>query len=225
MSSDATLNRFLGYGTDAARSAFTPAPPTPASGPSPLYAWWTSDTKHLWVYDSSWHDLGLFDGSFSVANEISPTSLSTNQNDYSPTNLATAGIVRQDCSANVNITGLATGAAKRIVIWENISAANTQALQNQNASSAAANRFITSGGTDVTLSAGGMAILVYDITSSRWRVFSGGGGGGGAGTVTSVATDGTYLTGGPITTTGTVSPTTLTESAVDSALHTLCGGI
>lgn len=50
-------------------------------------------------------------------------------------------------------------------------------------------------------------------------------GSSGSGTVTNVATDGIYLTGGPITTTGTISPTTLTQSSVDSAQHTLLGGI
>lgn len=56
-------------------------------------------------------------------------------------------------------------------------------------------------------------------TGSSWTALTG------TGTVTSVGTDGTYLTGGPITTSGTVSPTTLTESSVDGAQHRLCGGI
>lgn len=48
---------------------------------------------------------------------------------------------------------------------------------------------------------------------------------GGAGTVTNIATDGTYMSGGPITTTGTITVTTLAKSSIDSAQHTLCGGI
>lgn len=51
------------------------------------------------------------------------------------------------------------------------------------------------------------------------------GGGSGIGTVTSVATDDTYVSGGPITSTGTVSATTLSRSAIDSSLHMLCGGL
>lgn len=58
------------------------------------------------------------------------------------------------------------------------------------------------------------------ITTASNVAISGGGGG-----VTSVATDNTYITGGTITTTGTISATVLTESAVDSALHRMCGGI
>lgn len=47
----------------------------------------------------------------------------------------------------------------------------------------------------------------------------------GGGTVTQVNTDTDYTTGGPITGTGTVSASIRTKSAVDSALHILCGGI
>ncbi len=48
---------------------------------------------------------------------------------------------------------------------------------------------------------------------------------GSGGTVTSVDTDGTYFTGGPITSTGTISPTVYAKSAIDSAVHALYGGI
>lgn len=47
----------------------------------------------------------------------------------------------------------------------------------------------------------------------------------GSGTVTQVNTDDTYTTGGPITTVGTVDLTDLARSAINSALHMICGGI
>ena len=47
----------------------------------------------------------------------------------------------------------------------------------------------------------------------------------GSGTVTQVDTDDTYTTGGPVTTTGTIDLTDLAKSAINSALHQLCGGI
>lgn len=55
--SDTTLNRFLGRGTTAERLAFTPSPPTPASGPDPGYLWWDKDLQSEFAYDfnsSSW---------------------------------------------------------------------------------------------------------------------------------------------------------------------------
>jgi hypothetical protein len=52
---DSTLNRFLASGTNAERLAFTPAPPTPASGPDPTYIWHETDTSntYCWNFDSA----------------------------------------------------------------------------------------------------------------------------------------------------------------------------
>jgi hypothetical protein len=55
--SDQTLNRFLARGTAAARAAFTPAPPTPASGPDPGYVWYETDTGQLYAWDGSAWDV------------------------------------------------------------------------------------------------------------------------------------------------------------------------
>jgi hypothetical protein len=48
--------------------------------------------------------------------------------------------------------------------------ANDIVLQNENASSTAANRFTNSTGADITLGANKCALCMYDATSSRWRV-------------------------------------------------------
>lgn len=47
---DATLNRFVASGTAAQRAAFTPSPPTPASGPSPAYYWYETDTRKTYSW-------------------------------------------------------------------------------------------------------------------------------------------------------------------------------
>ncbi len=54
---DSTLNRFLASGTNAERLAFTPDPPTPASGPMPTYIWFEEDTEDTFAWDfagSAW---------------------------------------------------------------------------------------------------------------------------------------------------------------------------
>lgn len=54
---DSTLNRFLASGTNAARLAFVPVPPTPASGPDPTYIWYEEDTGDTYAWDyagSAW---------------------------------------------------------------------------------------------------------------------------------------------------------------------------
>jgi hypothetical protein len=46
---DLTINRYLCSGTKAQRIAFTPAPATPASGPSPACVWVETDTGYVYV--------------------------------------------------------------------------------------------------------------------------------------------------------------------------------
>lgn len=48
---DSTLNRFVSSGTTAERTAFTPTPPTPASGPDQGYLWWDTDLQEEFAYD------------------------------------------------------------------------------------------------------------------------------------------------------------------------------
>lgn len=58
---DSTLNRFVATGTTAERTAFTPTPPSPASGPDPGYFWWDTDTQTAWSWDAGladWVELG-----------------------------------------------------------------------------------------------------------------------------------------------------------------------
>ena len=50
---DSTLNRFLASGTAAERAAFTPTPPTPASGPDSGYFWFETDTEDTYSWDGA----------------------------------------------------------------------------------------------------------------------------------------------------------------------------
>lgn len=51
--SDVTLNRFVATGDTAARTAFTPDPPTPASGPDSGYLWFDTDDSTLYAWDGA----------------------------------------------------------------------------------------------------------------------------------------------------------------------------
>lgn len=165
---DATLNRFLAYGNAAARGAFTPSPPTPASGPSPLYVWYETDTGLMWLYDGSWVSLGTLGGAFVLTGLISPTSLGSDQNNYSPTGLATASLIRLTASTPVNITGLAAPAlGGQVILLANIGS-NTITLKNASGSSSAANRFALS--ADYSLAQNKSALIWYDKTSTNWRL-------------------------------------------------------
>lgn len=51
--SDTQLNQFVGEGTNAEMLAFTPSPPTPVSGPDPLYIFRNTDDGFLYYWDGA----------------------------------------------------------------------------------------------------------------------------------------------------------------------------
>lgn len=107
----------------------------------------------------------------SLSGDITPSALSGTNNDYSPTGLSTAAVIRQDVSSGAILTGIAGGADGRVLVVHNISTSNSLSILNENSSSTAANRLILGGG-DITLRAGGTATFIYDATSNRWRIVS-----------------------------------------------------
>ena len=108
---------------------------------------------------------------FSISGDISPTSISSNQNDYNPTSLSTSTVLRLTSDASRNITGLAGGADGRVILILNVGS-NNIVLKNQDAGSTAANRFLFPGSTGVTIQAEDAVTLWYDSTTSRWRGFT-----------------------------------------------------
>lgn len=96
---------------------------------------------------------------------ITPTTLTTSQNDWSPTDLSTSSTVRVAASTAINITGIAAQSAGTILILQNVGT-TTITLPDASSSSSAANRF--SLGADFALSAKQAVILRYDGTLSRW---------------------------------------------------------
>ena len=99
---------------------------------------------------------------------LTPSQITADQNNYAPS--GSSKYLRLSTDASRTITGLSisqvTGEEHVII---NVGSQSI-VLANESASSTAANRFTNSTGADVTLSANQMADLVYDGTTSRWRV-------------------------------------------------------
>lgn len=148
---------------------------------------------------------GLADvqGAMKFSTQSAPAQIAANQNDYNPSsvNCATSQTLLINSDAARNITGLAGPVAGCQMALIN-NGSFTITLKEQDAGSSAANRFNT--GADISLTSSAGVLLRYDSVASRWRLLGAtGGGGGGSGTVTSVvAADG--LSGGTITTSGTI---------------------
>lgn len=114
--------------------------------------------------------------------DISPAQITADQNDYNPTGLSTASVLRLTTDASRNITGLAGGSDGRVILIHNIGSF-ALVLKDESASSTAANRFALN--ADVSLGADSSTMLQYDSTSSRWRVIGGSGAAGGGDALTS----------------------------------------
>lgn len=113
--------------------------------------------------------LDIVFASFQLSADITPSQITSDQNDYNPTGLADAVVLRLSTDASRNITGLQGGADGRIIVVRNVGS-NNIVLKDEDAGSSAANRFALAG--DVTLAADQQAILQYDSTASRWGILS-----------------------------------------------------
>lgn len=75
------------------------------------------------------------------------------------------------------VTGIASGTATNVRRLILIATGGPLVLNNDDAASAAGNRIITGTGANVTIANGAAALLVYDASSTRWRVIATGSGG------------------------------------------------
>lgn len=111
----------------------------------------------------------LFSETLRATGDLTPSQITSNQNDYAPTGHADAFNFRLSSDAVRNITGLAGGVSGRIITLTNIGA-NAILLTDQDSLSSAANRFMfNSGQSPMTLSANESMVFRYDGVSSRWR--------------------------------------------------------
>lgn len=102
---------------------------------------------------------------------LTPPQITADQNDYAPTGLERANVLRLDADQRRAITGLTGGYDGRVIRIVNIGAADsTLLLRRESSSSTAANRFALA--RDLTLDTGESVSLQYDGTASRWRTLT-----------------------------------------------------
>lgn len=102
---------------------------------------------------------------------ISPAQLTGNQNDWSPTGLSTASVIRLSTDATFRIiTGLDGGEPGRRVTLMNVGS-YTVMLKDESASSTAGNRFAFDN-QDWFILPGRSVELIYDATAAAWRTLT-----------------------------------------------------
>ena len=117
-------------------------------------------------------DLGPAAGAVNTLNGQWKYGTSSNTSTGAVDNLAlpaAASIIRFSGAAP-SLSGIASGAAGMVLYLTAVSG-TTLTLVND-AVSTAGNRIITGSGADVVITGDGAATLIYDGTSSRWRVVS-----------------------------------------------------
>lgn len=107
-----------------------------------------------------------WDSALNLSGEATPTTITSNQDDYTPTGIGSATVLRLSSDAARDITGMAEHLAGKLLLVFNVGSFNI-VLKDESASSTAANRFALNG--DITLQPDESAMLWYDATSQRWR--------------------------------------------------------
>jgi len=106
-----------------------------------------------------------FSGGF-TASVNTPSQITSDQNNYA---LPSATVARLSTDASRTITGFVAGDTGQIAYIINVGS-NDLVLANESGSSSAANRILTGLGANITLSQNHTVTILYDGTSSRWRI-------------------------------------------------------
>ena len=104
--------------------------------------------------------------SFALPGVITPTQLSADTDDWAPTGLSAASIIRVSTDASRNLTGLTGGASGRVIALANVGSFNL-VLKKLSSSSSAGNQFSLT--QDLIVIPTQIVLLVYDNTSTKWR--------------------------------------------------------
>lgn len=106
---------------------------------------------------------------FGITGVITPAALVAQADDYNPAGLSGATVLRISATGAQTITGLAGGATGRIIILDNVGAADIF-LSTASLASTATNRFLAPQSVGRTLRQYDRALLRYDGTLNRWIV-------------------------------------------------------
>jgi hypothetical protein len=107
-------------------------------------------------------------GGVMKATGVISATVSADTNNWNPTGLSTANVIRVD-SNNYTITGIVAQEPGRIITIYNVGTGNLY-ISHDSASSSAANRILTVNGDSGRIDNDGVAHIWYDGTSSRWRL-------------------------------------------------------
>jgi len=126
-------------------------------------------------------------GTVTLSADITPTQITGDEVDYNPAGLSTTTILRLSSDITRTISGIAGGTDGRTLILFNVGSQDIN-LSHDDGASTAANRFFIDNDDTDEINQNGFRIVIYDATSSRWRVAGSQGASAGTGNVNSSGT-------------------------------------
>lgn len=115
---------------------------------------------------AAWTQVGAsLSGQVTLTGVITPTTLAANTDNWAPTGLSTASVIRMAADAAWNLTGIVAQPTGTLLTLTNIGSFPITLMSN--VTSTAANRFQLP--ADTVVDPGNAITLRYDGTSSRWR--------------------------------------------------------
>lgn len=106
---------------------------------------------------------------FMSATVITPAALAANTNDYAPTSIQSAAVLRIASTGAVDLTGIVAATTAHAKLLLNVGT-QTITLKHASASSSAANRLRCAGAADFSLTQARGVWIWYDATSTVWQV-------------------------------------------------------
>lgn len=128
--------------------------------------WWVTDKDTHYHRNEAGAWVTVVAGR-TVSPIISPAALTGNTNDWNPTGLSSAQMIRVSSTAAVDITGMVAQENGAKIYMVNIGTNNIK-LKNNSGNSVAANRFCLR--ADLTMELDEGVVLIYDNVTARWRV-------------------------------------------------------
>ena len=164
-----SIEQDITYGNTAQKSAI------PKAGD--IYVDVEADVYYVCFADGTWsalstttHTHDTLPEDVNLTGVITPPQITSNQDDYNPTGLSTATILRLSTNSSARqLQGIAGGTSGRVLIIQ-MTGSNGLVLTDEAGGSTAANRISCENSTGIVIPPDGMAILIYDGTESRWKV-------------------------------------------------------
>lgn len=138
----------------------------------------TAGKATRWTGTSAIADASAFDDGTTLTPQalagtvISPAAISGTTSDWNPTGLSTATIIRVAVTGTTSLTGIVAPSASRVLVLHNIGSGTLNLIHDSTSTTANRLYALDGRGGSITVDPDKSFVLVYDMTTARWRAVS-----------------------------------------------------